>query len=632
MRERIRRLLKEESVFFEQRVCMEIGILAVQEKRADELVGLIQTVLNEEVRDCFDVGVSSSDFLGSFVGCISALERKVSVLSQTFSALCPDGKLMQRLFKRSLCGELFSNTERGPVFREAVSCLIAETRRGKETVLERVGCFLREHGKKVLKAITKKEFCDEKRRSFWPCASSDIVCFFDSIRKGIKREMAVVRRLVRKSKIKKNKKKIVGCLFGSNTDVLLSQIDAFMCRKRKLSSLFKFAKQSNEQAKLRNAICAYLGTGIRRSLFSPSPVEKLLEFESSFAETTKGLGLKNCGDLYKGTLEGELGKEKLVFSEKLVQYWERSPKEEESIESVMRLFRCIRGKIVFRGKYTEYLKKKISLGTAGRGEIEKEERFLRQLMIEGGEQYVEECSAMIGDVCESSSLLAQYREKEGDTVFSPVVLSSAMWESSLCSLRFPFLSAHAKSFESFYAERHPRRRLCWDFQKGSVSIDVYYGGRTVEFVMQPFQASVFLLFGECDEWGVDDLVLRTGLDREKLGLFLSFLLGEKVIEEKNKKVRFNREFSFSPGVFHVPFSTERKGERSEGLASKTSAHLVEAFVVKKAKQQKTVEQADAFRGVAESFGWSAGEAESVVEGLVQKGYLSREGTFLRYVP
>jgi len=273
---------------------------------------------------------------------------------------------------------------------------------------------------------------------------------------------------------------------------------------------------------------------------------------------------------------------------------------EETLKSVMTVFKYVEDKDVFQRFYSKMLAKRLISDTSASEDAE--ESMITKLKEACGFEYTVKLQRMFNDMQTSKDLYDTFKKKflENHDIgvdLSVLVLCTSAWPLSPPSHPFSIpqsLERAVTMFQQFYQNQHSGRKLHWLFHlaKGEVKANYFKHTKTgYTLQVSTFQMAVLLQYNTNDSYTQEELLTNTSISADILKQILEVLLKAKILLPDGPKYRLNYEFKskkFRVNL-NVPLKSEAKQEQDE-----THQHvqedrklLIQAAIVRVMKTRKT---------------------------------------------
>ena len=181
-----------------------------------------------------------------------------------------------------------------------------------------------------------------------------------------------------------------------------------------------------------------------------------------------------------------------------------------SIEDCLLLFKYFQDKDFFQLFYTLYLGKRL-LGHVS-VDFNKEMQVLSSFKMTCGAAYISKIEHMLQDVQLSN-------EFDSFGIVHPKVLTLASWPYKIQEELPIHILPHVGAFESFYALKHPNRKLHWNIHLGVAVMNVCFD-KNYEFHLSVIQMSILMLFNEKSNYSYSELLNRIGIESDEFNRHL----------------------------------------------------------------------------------------------------------------
>ncbi|KAI0226412.1 ubiquitin ligase (cullin) of SCF [Massospora cicadina] len=332
---------------------------------------------------------------------------------------------------------------------------------------------------------------------------------------------------------------------------------------------------------------------------------------------------------------------------------------EESLNSIMVVFKYVEDKDVFQKFYSQTLARRLVGGTSASDDLEtsmigKLKAWLTTLQEACGYEYTSKLQKMFTDMSISKELNDGFRERTlatSDPKDLPVdinvlVLSSSCWPFKAPTTAFNLPRDIAKPYEkfkSYYISKHNNRKLTmlWQYCKGEIKA-VFTKGNKAGYIFQvsTFQMAILLLFNDSDTVTYHQMLELTALSSGALISPLTILVKAKVllVEEdkavgdptasfvlntdfKSKKIRMN---------LNVPTKSESKQESEEThkKIDEDRKMYIQAAMVRIMKARKTMKHVtlvnETIAQLSSRFTPVIADIKKCIDLLIEKEYIMRD--------
>lgn len=339
----------------------------------------------------------------------------------------------------------------------------------------------------------------------------------------------------------------------------------------------------------------------------------------------------------------------LKFCDSGMRQLSKNSGDETIIADALQIFKLIPDKETFVQSYAKDLSRRILTSRALN--LKKESQFINGLLKIVGEN---DCTTRLEAMLEEyTKTKLQYQNVELGTGidpeidFSAIVLEKKNWagvpqlkqELIVPSVLAPFLSA----FENRYCNENEKKklhRLDWtNYALHQLTLSVAFDIGEKELVLNLFQATVLLAFGDSDSLSTSSLAAITGLDKPFLTKVLYSLCTSKypILSLFGETVTFNRAFQDKATRIRIPMIKERdvaiEETKQDITTSRTSE--IQAAMVRELKVKRLVPFIVYLAKFLEMFSWAAtSDLKMAIELLITQGYIKRSDDCadLLYIP
>ena len=337
---------------------------------------------------------------------------------------------------------------------------------------------------------------------------------------------------------------------------------------------------------------------------------------------------------------------------------------EESLDTIMGVFKFLDEKDVFDRYYKKHLAKRL-LGGKSIGE-ENETSMISKFKLECGHQFTTKLEGMFNDIRLSADLVRKFNENQGKENNSRLpsinisILTSTFWPINTAVKEFNevLFPDEVKNlmdrFERFYLSRHSGRKLTWLPHMGSVDLRVQFSNCKKEINLSVLSMIILITcfkelstvalniqeIMELTRIPLDDL--KRSLQTLSLGKYKLLIKSspEKEISSTDTFI-FNSNFQ-SPlmklrmlGLSGSGGLVEDDHERSKTMEKVEEArkHQIEAAIVRIMKARQTMEHsrlvAEVISQLSSHFTPSPIMIKKRIEGLIEREYMDRDRQDIR---
>eukprot|EP01129_Flabellula_baltica_P016889 TRINITY_DN9194_c0_g1_i1.p1 TRINITY_DN9194_c0_g1~~TRINITY_DN9194_c0_g1_i1.p1 ORF type:complete len:738 (+),score=157.28 TRINITY_DN9194_c0_g1_i1:25-2238(+) len=230
-------------------------------------------------------------------------------------------------------------------------------------------------------------------------------------------------------------------------------------------------------------------------------------------------------------------------------------KTERKLNGIILMFKLLEDKDVFQTFYRNLLGRRLLYKSSKSESLEA--FMISKLQPLSSADYYSKVSRMLQDIDSSRILESEFKEHGSDKYdykFSVEILTFVYWPIKEPKHNFllpPELLPCLSSFENFFTEKYPLKKLMWvwEFSKAEIrSVNAFKEKYFIQGTM--FQASIMLAFNQQDILSWDDLSNITDLPPKILQNVLTFLVKSKILHVSPKnstKIGTKNKFKINAG-------------------------------------------------------------------------------------
>lgn len=199
---------------------------------------------------------------------------------------------------------------------------------------------------------------------------------------------------------------------------------------------------------------------------------------------------------------------------------------EQILDKIMVLFRFIHGKDVFEAFYKKDLAKRLLVGKSA--SVDAEKSMLSKLKQECGGGFTSKLEGMFKDMELSKDINIAYRQHiEANTGSKDLILYHAIgidMTVNILTMGYwptypvmevtmpPQLVEYQNVFTKFYLAKHSGRKLQWQATLGHCVLKARFDQGPKDLQVSLFQSLVLLLFNDCDEMTLEEILQATNIE------------------------------------------------------------------------------------------------------------------------
>ncbi|KAL0419996.1 UNVERIFIED_CONTAM: Cullin-1 [Sesamum radiatum] len=228
---------------------------------------------------------------------------------------------------------------------------------------------------------------------------------------------------------------------------------------------------------------------------------------------------------------------------------------EETLDKVVKLLAYVNDKDLFAEFYRKRLSRRLLFDRSANDDHER--LFLTKLKQQCGGQFTSKMEGMVTDVTlarENQTRFQEYLSNNEAAIpgmeLTVTVLTTGFWpsyKSSDLSLPAEMVKC-VEVFKEFYQTKTKHRKLTWIYSLGTCNINGKFEQKTVELILETYQAAVLLLFNNADRLSYSEITTQLNLGDDDLFRLLQSLSCQiplppvddrkKVVEDVDKDRRY----------------------------------------------------------------------------------------------
>eukprot|EP01084_Bolivina_argentea_P156631 272978_1 len=219
---------------------------------------------------------------------------------------------------------------------------------------------------------------------------------------------------------------------------------------------------------------------------------------------------------------------------------------EDALDGVMDIFRFVHGKDVFCAFYKKDLAKRLLLNTSSSFDAEK--NMINRIRKECGQSIAANLENMFGDIDISKDLNDKFTVSNATTniEFNFNVLTSGCWPTyNTQSIALPpQIEDELSRYDKFYISINSGRKLKWTSHLSHCIMAANFPRGRKELVLSAFQATVLLLFNDCNKLKLDWIATHTKIAHAELAKTMLSLVKAHILLKKSKGAHINEAEEF----------------------------------------------------------------------------------------
>lgn len=327
---------------------------------------------------------------------------------------------------------------------------------------------------------------------------------------------------------------------------------------------------------------------------------------------------------------------------------------EQILDKIMVLFRFIHGKDVFEAFYKKDLAKRLLVGKSA--SVDAEKSMLSKLKQECGGGFTSKLEGMFKDMELSKDINIAFRQYiEGNANSKDLaqfyaigidmtvnILTMGYWPTyPVMEVNIPpQLVEYQNVFTKFYLAKHSGRKLQWQPTLGHCVLKARFDQGPKDLQVSLFQSLVLLLFNDCNEMSLEEILQATNIEDGELRRTLQSLACGKARVltkipksrevEDNDKFKFNNEFTAK--LFRIKINsiqmkeTNEEQKATEERVYQDRQYQIDAAVVRIMKMRKTLSHnlliSELYKQL--SFPVKPADLKKRIESLIDRDYMERD--------
>ncbi|XP_070502006.1 cullin-4A isoform X1 [Chironomus tepperi] len=330
---------------------------------------------------------------------------------------------------------------------------------------------------------------------------------------------------------------------------------------------------------------------------------------------------------------------------------------EQILDKIMVLFRFIHGKDVFEAFYKKDLAKRLLVGKSA--SVDAEKSMLSKLKQECGGGFTSKLEGMFKDMELSKDINIAFRQYvEGNANSKDLaqfyaigidmtvnILTMGYWPTyPVMEVNMPpQLVEYQNVFTKFYLAKHSGRKLQWQPTLGHCVLKARFDQGPKDLQVSLFQSLVLLLFNDCNEMSLEEILQATNIevsvDGELRRTLQSLACGKARVltkipksreVEDNDRFKFNNEFTAK--LFRIKINsiqmkeTNEEQKATEERVYQDRQYQIDAAVVRIMKMRKTLSHnlliSELYKQL--SFPVKPADLKKRIESLIDRDYMERD--------
>ncbi|KAG5677740.1 hypothetical protein PVAND_007471 [Polypedilum vanderplanki] len=327
---------------------------------------------------------------------------------------------------------------------------------------------------------------------------------------------------------------------------------------------------------------------------------------------------------------------------------------EQILDKIMVLFRFIHGKDVFEAFYKKDLAKRLLVGKSA--SVDAEKSMLSKLKQECGGGFTSKLEGMFKDMELSKDINIAFRQHiEGNANSKDLILFHSIgidMTVNILTMGYwptypvmevtmpPQLVEYQNVFTKFYLAKHSGRKLQWQATLGHCVLKARFDQGPKDLQVSLFQSLVLLLFNDCDEMTLEEILQATNIEDGELRRTLQSLACGKARVltkipksrevEDHDKFKFNNEFTAK--LFRIKINsiqmkeTNEEQKATEERVYQDRQYQIDAAVVRIMKMRKTLSHnlliSELYKQL--SFPVKPADLKKRIESLIDRDYMERD--------
>eukprot|EP00742_Colponemidia_sp_Colp-10_P012374 GILJ01013887.1.p1 GENE.GILJ01013887.1~~GILJ01013887.1.p1 ORF type:complete len:778 (-),score=125.49 GILJ01013887.1:93-2393(-) len=319
---------------------------------------------------------------------------------------------------------------------------------------------------------------------------------------------------------------------------------------------------------------------------------------------------------------------------------------EATLDNIVKLFCHLHDRDIFVTYYKIHLSRRLLQHSSVSDEAEH--LMIEKLKVECGYHLTSKLAGMFTDIRLSKEINTDFKALSHKARVHGIdtdvqVLTAGFWpEMKILSCRMSDdLTRVAKTFTSFYQDKHSGRKLTFMLHLGSAEVASHCYKQPYTLIVSTYQAIILQLFNIQPTWTCRDIGKETEIPEAELKrhLISMFAPKQRVLLKSTKTAECNLddEFSINPAfesrTRRVPITLIKAAEEDATIAAPQAnderAHVVEAAIVRIMKSRKTLTHNELIQTVIEQMNMFKPQPmfiKSRIESLIEREYLERDKT------
>ncbi|CAG9325110.1 unnamed protein product [Blepharisma stoltei] len=328
------------------------------------------------------------------------------------------------------------------------------------------------------------------------------------------------------------------------------------------------------------------------------------------------------------------------------------------LSEIAMIFVWLYDKDIFINLYARLLAKRLLDRTSISNDAEK--ILIEKLKIEGGYAIVNKIYSIYQDISLSEVITAEFNQNYNQDGLHEIQFSAQILKSGCCpgisseACLLPYkIQALAKEFSLFYKNKYSGRSITWATGLGTVEIRSLFLNKSYNFIVNPYQAVILLMFNNGNTYSVRELRENSKLSENTFKAnFIKFFSPKSKIFNKESRgktlndeelITINENFAAATvRIIYIPKKAVRASKPSHNeeviIAISERKQILDAIIVKIAKARIVMKHQELVSEVLEevkSFKPQLSMIKAQIESLIEREFLARDINDLsayHYVP